>query len=658
MTELTTVIGAWAQVIAPPSMQNISTWADAYRRLPEASAARGGRWRTSTAAYLRGIMDAAVEPGVRTIAVRKAHQCGGSEALNNIIGYFVASDGCPILLVHPTAAAAEAFSKERLADMIRTTPALAAVVQDKRLPSAEGRPESTLSLKMFPGGFLALGGANTPNTFARWAVRIAIADDCDRFPPVVGDEGDPAELLVNRTTSFHDRLAIFVSTPTLKGGRIDTLYERSDRRRFHVACPACGREDFITWNEPTHLRVAFEDRDPATACLACPDEADGGCGTRLGEPVRGTMVAQGTWRPTAVAQEPGLVGFHVPAMLSPWVSLAELVAKFLGARARGRESFRVFVNTSLAEGWEDRGTRMEAHTLFARREDYGEGVEVPAAASAITAGVDVQGDRFEMLVLAWGPAGERWTVEWRTIPGDPHTAEAQAALLEALTRRYAHGSGLLLPIHATCIDSGFATESVYDFVLAHQVHRIFCTKGFAGRSGEPIVGKAAQKTYGRRPRPVLLYPVNVDDAKAEILASLALPVPGPGSMHFPIRVDPINDEFFAQLCAEHRETRYNKAGVATHYVWVQDRDRNDVLDAAVLALSACRLLNPNLRDMAERIAAAAAARCSAPAAPSQIESAGDPADPSPPLPAPSTPGRRTYRSSFMDRPRVPGRDWR
>jgi len=90
------------------------------------------------------------------------------------------------------------------------------------------------------------------------------------------------------------------------------------------------------------------------------------------------------------------------------------------------------------------------------------------------------------------------------------------------------------------------------------VRRIFATKGIAGRSGEPIVGKAAQKTYGRRPRPVLLYPINVDDAKAEILASLALPVPGPGAMHFPVRVDTINDEFFAQLCAEHRETRYKQ----------------------------------------------------------------------------------------------------
>ncbi len=634
-------IGDWARVFAPPPALTVSEWADAHRVLPETSAARGGRWRTSTAPYLRGIMDAVHEPGVRMIALQKCHQSGGSEALNNVLGYFIEHDACPALFVHPTAGAAEAYSKERLSDMIRSTPALAAVVQDKRGSGSANRPESTLGLKIFPGGYLALGGANSPNTFARWSVRLAIADDCDRFPPVVGEEGDPGELLVNRTTSFHDRIAIFVSTPTVKGGRIDTLYSRSDRRRFHVTCPQCGRVDWITWNDPAHFRVAFEERDPLTAHLQCPGQAHGGCGARIDEAMRGALVAHGEWRPTAETQEPGLIGFHVPAMLSPWVTLQELVAKFLGVRERGRESLRVFVQTALGEPWEDRTARIEAVSLFARREDYGPDVEVPAAAAALTAGVDVQVDRFELLVLAWAAAAERWIVDWRVSPGDPKAADTRAALLDALCRRYTHATGLLLPIHAACIDSGFATEAVYDFVLAHQARSIFATKGFAGRSGEPIVGKASPKTYGRRARPVLLYPINVDDAKADVMASLALPTPGPGSMHFPLRVDTVNEEFFAQLTAEHRETRYNKAGVATHYVWVQDRERNEALDAAVLALAALRLLNPNIRDMAARIVHAAAT-----AAPVERQESPAAAQPL----TPTAPGRRVSHSRYLSQP--------
>lgn len=600
-----TLIADWSSAAAPPPLLTVSEWADSKRKLPETSGASGSQWRTSSTPYLRGIMDAVHEVGVRKIAVRKGAQLGGSEALHNIIGYFIEHDPCPMLFVHPTATVAEEWSKDRLADMIRSSPALAAVISEKRPARGEREVESTLSLKMFPGGFLALGGANTPNTFARRSVRIAIGDDVDRFPAVVGDEGDPADLLVNRTTTFYDALTLFVSTPTLKGGRIDTLFERSDRRQYHLECPECRHEDWITWSDAAHFRVTFDDRDPETAALECPD-----CKALLSEADRRAMVLTGHWLPTATAQETGLVGFHVPSMLSTLgnVTLSYLVEKWLTSRAKGKESLRVFINTTLAEGWEDRGAKMEPHTLMTRREDYGDGIEVPAGAVAITAGVDVQADYFQLQVVAWGNAAERWVIDWRTVPGDPKRAETRAALLEALGRRYRHAQGHQLPIHATCVDSGYATDEVYDFVLAYQARRIYATKGFAGKTGEPIVGKPSEKTHGRSARPVRLYPINVDDAKGEILSSLALatepgkPTHGPGAMHFPLNLEAINEEFFAQLCAEHRETRYNKAGIATHAVWVQDRDRNEALDTAVLALAAYRLLNPNIRQMMTTLA--------------------------------------------------------
>lgn len=549
-------------------------------------------------------MDAANDPDTRAISLMKAHQAGGSEVMHNVLGYLIEHNPSPILFVHPTAQVAEEWSKERLGDMIRRTPALRAVVRDKRQPRGSHEGESTLSLKMFPGGFLALGGANTPNTFARRSVRAAFGDDVDRWPAVVGEEGDPADLLGNRTTTFKefgDDLLFMVSTPTLTGGRIETRYSRSDQRRYIVTCLECGREDWITWSDEAHFRVTYDEKDPTTAALECP-----GCKERVGEPERRQMISAAVlrndkgWKSTATAQETGHLGFHLPGMIATLgVTLESMVEKWLSARARGKESLRVFVNTVLAEGWEDREARMDAHVLMNRRESYGDGIEVPAVAPVLTAGVDVQVDRFELLVMAWGMTGERWTADWRSIPGDPKQPETRAALLEALGRRYVHASGHQLPILATCIDTGYATEEMYDFVLAHQVRRIYATKGFAGRSGEPIVGKPAEKRYGRAARPVRLYPINVDDAKADVMAGLSLPAPGPGYIHFPLTVD---EEFFAQLCAEHRETRHNKSGIATHSVWVQDRVRNEALDCSVLALAAFRLLNPNIRQMLEALA--------------------------------------------------------
>lgn len=642
------VIASWAESGAPPPQLTVSEWADRERILPESSAARGGRWRTSVTPYLRGIMDAVLEPGVKQIAVRKCAQSGGSEALHNILAYFIAYDPCPMLVVQPTVEVAEEWSKERLADMIRTTPALRSVVRDKRSPRGSHTAESTLSFKTFPGGFLALGGANSPNTYARRAARLAMGDDVDRFPAVVGEEGDPAELLVNRTTTFHDALILFVSTPTLKGGRIDTLYTRSDQRQYVVTCPVCGRADWIAWNDAAHFRVVFDGMDADSARIECPSVEHGGCGAKLYEPEREALIAGGSWRATAPTQDLGLVGFHLPAMLSPFVSLPALVGRWLSARARGKEALRVFINTMLAEGWEDRGARMDPHTLLlgGRRHAYGErradgaDVEVPAAAPVLTAGVDVQADRFELMVTAWGPGQERWVVDWRTIPGNPRHLETREELLKALGRKYLHASGHQLPITATCLDTGYATEEMYDFVLAYQGRQIFATKGYAGKSGEPIVGKPAEKRYGRGARPVRLYPINVDDAKADVLNALTLTAAGPGYLHLPEHVDTVGEEFCAQLCAEHRETRYNKSNVATHAVWVQDRERNEALDCAVLCLAAYKRINPNIRQMREALEAATV---KVDATPEPVPVAGEPAQTRP------TDPRRLTRSNYLGR---------
>ena len=607
------LIAGWNSAATPPPLLSVSEWSDEKRRLPETSAARGGRWRTELTPYLRGIMDAVHEPGVRVIALKKSVQSGGSESAHNIIGYHIEHDPCSILVVHPTEKVAEAWSKERLNDMIRTTPALRDVVQDKRGERGKHRADSTLDLKMFPNGYLAVGGANSPNTFARWAARLLFGDDVDRWPAVVGEEGDPIELFLNRATTFHDSLALLISTPTLKDGRIDTWYKRSDRRRYIVTCPSCGREDWFTWSGKCddekcgtkHFAVGYDDKDPESARIECPPEEYGGCGAHFDEATRRLLIAGGSWQATAAPQQSGLIGFHLPAMVSTLgdVTLPGLVDKWLAAQATGKEKLRVFINTQLAEGWEDRGTRMQPHSLSARRESYGPpGVEVPMQAVCLTAFADVQDNRFELQVHGWGPALERWVVDWRSIPGDPKKAETQRALLEALTRKYLHASGHMLPILSTCIDTGFATEEMYDFVLANEVRRIWATKGFAGRSGEPIVGKPSEKTYGKKARPVRLWPINVDDAKKDIYDGLALSQ-GPGAIHFPLHLDTIDDEYFAQMCSEHREQRRNSSGIVTHEVWVQDRVANHGLDTAVGCLAAYKLLNPNIRQYAEMLQA-------------------------------------------------------
>jgi phage terminase large subunit GpA-like protein len=232
--------------------------------------------------------------------------------------------------------------------------------------------------------------------------------------------------------------------------------------------------------------------------------------------------------------------------------------------------------------------------------------------AVLTAGVDVQVDRFALQVIGWGPGLERWVVDWRAIPGDPKRPETQAALLEAIRTPYRHASGRPMRILGTCFDSGYETDMVYAFCAAHwSADRVWPTKGSAGHAGKPVVYKRGDRKPGRLLAPFL---VNVDDAKASILAGLTATEPGPGFMHLSETV--CDESYLSELTAEHREVQQNKSGVAVRQVWVQDR-ANEALDTAVLCLAALHVLggtNPAayVRRQADAVAAALSSSAAAP----------------------------------------------
>src|SRR5690606_733085 len=331
-----------------------------------------------------------------------------------------------------------------------------------------------------------------------------------------------------------------VGTPLLKGGPIDAQFALTDQRRYMLRCASCGHETYTTWSDPRHFHVTYEDRDPETARLACP-----ACDARHDEIARRRMVGAGRWQPTAEPMDPGARGYHLPAMIATLgdVTLPRLVTRWLTARASGPAALMVFVTTTLAEPWEDRGARVEPHALTARLEHYGDGIDAPAGVVVLTAGVDVQIDRFEVAVYGWGRGGEAWLVDAHTVPGDPTSPDVQAALLAALDERYQHASGARLPIALTALDSGYLPDRVAYALAARRPRRILAVKGIGGRFGEPSI----LKYDGRKPPAA----IGVDSLKLENALALEVPTPGPGYLHLSARV--ADEEFLAQLCSEHRE---------------------------------------------------------------------------------------------------------
>ncbi|WP_275125188.1 phage terminase large subunit family protein, partial [Anoxybacillus sp. LAT_11] len=73
---------------------------------------------------------------------------------------------------------AQAFSKDRLAPMLRDSPALQGKVADARSRDSG----NTVLHKTFPGGHITMVGANSPSSLASRPIRILLADEVDRFP--------------------------------------------------------------------------------------------------------------------------------------------------------------------------------------------------------------------------------------------------------------------------------------------------------------------------------------------------------------------------------------------------------------------------------------------------------------------------------------------
>jgi len=589
-----------------PRRLTVSQWADRERRLSSEASAEEGIWRTERAEYQRGILDAFTDGAVEIVVVQSASQVGKSECLLNVLGYFIDQDPSPILVVQPTLEMALVFSKDRIAPMLRDTPALVGKVSDPRSRDSSNR----LLHKEFPGGRVSLCGANSPSSLAMRPVRLVLCDEIDRFPDSAGTEGDPIELARKRTTTFWNRKIGLFSTPTIRGiSRIEAAYAESDQRIHEVPCFACGHYQRLRW-----AQVRWTSGHPETAVYVC--EA---CEAKWDDPARCQAVRAGRW--VAQAEFRGTAGFHVSELYSPWVRLAETARNFLLSKPY-RERLHAWVNTTLGETWEEGDSSIDPASLFERRERYGEGVDVPAPVVLLTAGVDIQDDRIEVEIEGWAVDEENWGIAHEVLMGDPSAPAVWGQLADVLARRFRHARGIEIPVVAVAIDSGgHHTQAVYTFCRAHAKRRIWATKGMGGQ-GRPLVARPSKNNALR----VNLFPIGVDTAKQAIIGRLGIPEEekGPGYRHFPLSYD---EEFFRQLAAEQLVRRMHKG--RERLEWIKVRPRNEALDLLVLNLAALVILNPDLPKVAARFdrtveAAVRAKEAGAPAPASRREP--DPAD--------------------------------
>lgn len=584
------IAAALLHLVPPPDLAP-SAWAESENGVRIALGnAIPGPIRFDNAPYQRGMIDAAAEPGIQRITLMAGAQTGKTTVLQCIQAYFIAHEPRSQMVMFPSQGDLQVWLDSKFRPMVDANPRL-----QQCLAKPRGRAGVNNSRMIsYPGGAMMFAWAGSPKTMRGRSAPVISVDEVDGMTAT--EEGDPVQLLWQRAATFGDqRLLLESSTPTIKGAsRIESGFEQGDRRRFWVGCPHCGEFQTLKWSQVSWIGrdTPEAEQQPETAAYVCEACAvPWGDGDRV-MAIREAEALGGGWR----AERPfrGHASFHINELYSCFRNLRDIVQSYLDKIAVG--DLQSFVNVSLAETFEEVGEQADAKALEDRCEEFP--AAVPAGGLVLTAGIDMQPDRLEVEVVAWGNGEESWSVDYQVLWGDPDRGEVWEDLDDVLATRYRHESGKYLSIKAAALDTGGTggnTQSAYEYARGKTGRRLFAVKGQGGW-GRPIVAAPSRKQSGKTARKVDLFLVGTDEAKLTVMRRLAITKPGPGYCHFPVGRDP---EYFAQLGAEKLVTKFLKGFPARE--WHKTRDRNEALDCRQYALAALKIINPSFRRAAARL---------------------------------------------------------
>jgi phage terminase large subunit GpA-like protein len=587
------IVNDLRRYLEPRERLRIDAWADKYVQLP-ASSAKKGFWITDEVAYTREPLLSLINPNVTEVTWMSSAQILKTTVELIFLAWLIDNDPAPFIVLQPTIEAAQIYSKSKFEPMISLIEPLKGKIGERK--SRDFR--NTMLYKEFPGGFGIFAGANSPVNLAQHSVKYCISEDVDRIPLTAGEEGDPVLLAEQRTESYkmYGRKLVRFSTPTDKNtSRIFRLYNLGDQRKYYVPCPRCGFPqvlffDNMKWEKETDLYGKVKQHFPDTCYYECVN-----CKGEMKEKDKRPMVAAGNW----IAKFPERSkhhSYHISRLYSTISTWSDLVREHIDSEDEP-DARKVFVNTGLGEVWEsEEAIEIEIVDLLKRaeKEKYLTNAfpYLPNEVLVITAQVDVQSDRLELLLKGWRGKYERWTIAYEKFSGDIFQDDVWDDLIEFLQVDWAREDGVTLRPAICLIDSGFKATRIYERVrymrkklkLMGGIHAI---KGRAGINFD-VVPRSQNVTEKKR---MNFYYIGVDAAKDMLLDSLNVALPGPGYNHFTPAVCDV--EYFEQLTAEKKVTKYHPLrGFRSNWIKKKANARNEVLDLEVYAIAAIIILNP------------------------------------------------------------------
>ena len=552
------------QFLRPPEQLTVSEWAEKYRMLDSKSSAMPGPWSNDITPYLTGVMDEFNNYETEKIIFVKPTQIGGTEALQNMIGYIVMQDPSPTMIVYPTDTLAKSVSENRLQPMLKATPEIAKKFDEN----------SSLLELQFDSMYISLTGSNSPSGLASKPIRFLMMDEVDKYPGASSKEADPIQLASERTKTFHKKKIYITSTPTLKTGHIWKEKEAADiEKHFFVPCPHCGEYiefKFQNIRFPDDEGMSYADR-AEFATYVCQE-----CGCLITDNDKHNMLKLGEWRivrhNTKYVRN---VAVRINTLYSPFVRWSDIAKEFLVSKD-DPEDLQNFVNSWLAEAWEDTKLKTSAELVLERQTELPAYV-VPQWTKLLTAGVDVQENSLYWSIRAWG--------EFLT---SQNIAHGQSLSFEEIDRimnmQYMTEEGDPMVVNLCLIDSGDQTDIVYDFCALHSDYALPVKGSSHAQLSHyklSMVNKTDSRAYG-------MQLVLVDGGRYKDMIAGRMQRPnGKGSWMVYSGCDM---EYATQVTAEHKVNVKTPGG--TKQVWQKKSSHadNHYLDTEVYALAAADVM--------------------------------------------------------------------
>ena len=375
--------------------------------------------------------------------------------------------------------------------------------------------------------------------------------------------------------------------------------------------PECGQENVAAWQN-----VNYKARRYPVYTMPC-------CGSALeGIPFR-RAVEMGTWKPTKDAMVPGTRGYHLDAFTSPFETLRTITRQWKRADAHRKQtgshaeviSFQTGRLALCYKPEAAQGVTPEA-LRSSCREDYDPNI-VPEGAAVVIGAVDVQDNRLEGEVSAWGLVEverddasqlkgwgshefrglqhegrwyrlRRWALEYRRFHGDPGVPELWQELAEFMERPRPHATGPLLRPVSVGIDTGGhygpqVAEFVKDRGAGYQ-----CVKGLPPQRYGAVLARRSMtadslETYG--PSGLTLICGNAGKASSFSLMRQSIAGAEPRPMVWPMDETRYGVEEFEGIVSETLIRTLDKRTGATRLMWRKIAPRNEPLDVMVYSLA-------------------------------------------------------------------------